>query len=153
MKPVLFLDIDGVLNSEVWYRRRTPTGEWREEQEFDPDAVFLLKAVVCLSDCEIVISSSWRRGRELSDFHRLLPGLPIIAMTPVLKDCTRGQEVLAWLREHKDVTRFVIIDDSIDFFPWQPRVKTDWKVGLTPHCARTLVAKLASLPRTDASRN
>ena len=42
MKPVLFLDIDGVLNSESWYRRRpSPKRNWNESMEFDPEAMFL----------------------------------------------------------------------------------------------------------------
>lgn len=145
MKSILFLDIDGVLNSESWYRRRPDKGKWSEANEIDPEALWLLQAVVAMSRCEIVISSSWRIGRSLEDFHRLLPGLPVVGMTPVLSTGkNRGDEVMKWIEDNAFGGKWCVVDDSTDFYDHQPRVRTDWKIGLTPGLAEGLVAMLSS---------
>jgi hypothetical protein len=145
MKPILFLDIDGVLNSEAWYRRRPDMGKWHEANEFDPEAVWLLRAVVAMSGCQIVVSSSWRHGRTLEDFQRLLPGLPLIGFTPALTTGkNRGDEVQKWIEDNAHTGPWCVVDDSTDFYDDQPRVRTDWKIGLTPAAAERLVANLSA---------
>ncbi|HEX2600072.1 MAG TPA: HAD domain-containing protein [Terriglobales bacterium] len=138
---VLFLDIDGVLNSEAWYRAR-PDGIWTEEREIDPEALWILRAIVEMTDCSIVISSSWRIGRHLDDFYRILPGLPVIGMTPVSRtNETRGAEVREWLKGNP-VDRYAILDDNSDFYDDQPLVRTEWKIGLRPRHAERVVQML-----------
>ena len=55
-KPIIFLDIDGVLNSQLYAERMT-----REHgsgyYDLDPHAIELLNE---LADCDFVLSSSWR---------------------------------------------------------------------------------------------
>jgi HAD domain in Swiss Army Knife RNA repair proteins len=139
MKPILFLDIDGVLNSQSWYRRR-PERPWCDKHEIDPEAFFLLRAVVAMTGCEIVISSSWRIGRSLEELRALLPSLPIIDKTPVMTTGhTRGAEVDQWLKAHPEVTAFACIDDDGDLYEHQNLVRTDWNIGLTPKHAELLV--------------
>lgn len=136
---ILFLDIDGVLNSEAWYRSRSD-GTWSEEREFDPEAVFLLRAIVALTGCDIVISSSWRIGRNLAELQNLLPGLPLIDKTPVMTTGhTRGEEIKVWLQNHAPAARYAIVDDDSDFYETQPLVKTCWKTGLLPRHAQRIV--------------
>lgn len=64
-RPVLFLDIDGVLNSEAWRQRRKefPLGEDRAPDDYhiDPRAVALLDGVVRKAGARVVLSSDWRR--------------------------------------------------------------------------------------------
>ncbi len=93
--------------------------------------------------CQIIISSSWRHGRTLEDFHRLLPGLPIVGFTPALSTGkNRGDEVRKWVEDNGHTGLWCVVDDSTDFYEDQPRVRTDWKIGLTPRHAEELVAKL-----------
>lgn len=143
---VLFLDIDGVLNSEAWYRAR-PDGPWSEAREIDPEAMWILRALVRMADCQIVISSSWRIGRTLDELRALLPGLPIIDRTPTKTTAeTRGAEVNAWLEKHPEVTAHAILDDNSDFYDDQPLVRTEWKIGLRPRHAERVVQLLSSPP-------
>ena len=43
------------------------------------------------------------------------PAVPVLGCTPRLPHLTRGDEILAWLDQHPDVTSFVILDDDNDF--------------------------------------
>ena len=58
-RPIVFLDIDGVLNSYSWWARRT-TMEF-PYREFDPVCVSRLSGLVERVDADIVISSPWRK--------------------------------------------------------------------------------------------
>lgn len=83
---VLFLDIDGVLNTKYWYTqmdRNTPKDKYG--YAFDPNSVANLKRIVEDTGAEIVISSSWKcMGlSQMEDMwrDRNLPGR-IIGITP-----------------------------------------------------------------------
>ena len=113
---VIFLDIDGVLNSREYDRERA-----EDDGNIDRTRLPLLKEIVDKSGAEIVLSSNWRDywekdpsvcsdiGRELNDIFASA-GL-------VLSDKTgyhrlgRAYEIKEWLNTHPDVERFVILDD------------------------------------------
>jgi hypothetical protein len=62
---ILFLDVDGVLNSRKWWAKRPeamiqPTPEDRAKRDIDPDAVAALEQIVQRSGARVVVSSSWR---------------------------------------------------------------------------------------------
>lgn len=146
MSRVLFLDIDGVLNSEAWYRAR-PDGPWSESREFDPEAVWILHAIVAMTGCEIVISSSWRIGRTVEELQVLLPGLPVVARTPIRTTAvTRGAEVREYMALHPEITASAILDDDSDFDDDLPLVRTEWKLGLRPRHAEQVIAYLGARP-------
>lgn len=115
MKKVIFLDMDGVLNckntpnvnGKVWLIDRQLVK--RFNRIFD----------TC-KDVEVVLSSSWRYAVENKtiDINWLMEnvgytGPKIVHMTPPGED-DRGYEIQAWLDVHKDVEKFVIIDDDTD---------------------------------------
>ena len=135
---IIFLDIDGVLNSIQYDRLRT-----REQGNIDETRLPLLKNIVDETSALIVLSSSWRKhwsieggecdciGRELnSTFDKY--GLIISDKTPVLSALDRSIEIQSWLDEHLcEIQSFVIIDDM--FGGWGPLannlVKTDSRIG------------------------
>ena len=150
---VLFLDIDGVLNTKYWYtqvNRNTPKDKYG--YAFDPNAVANLKRIVEESGADIVISSSWKcMGlSQMDDMwrDRSLPG-KIIGITPnsvsdeMLLNADidsielfhiRGEEIKEWLTTHgKYVSHYVIIDDMDNMLPEQQShfVKTNPEVGIT----------------------
>lgn len=141
---VLFLDIDGVLNSaqsaRFWHRNRDQK-LWENElyegwegslkgylaQEFCPIACQNLTMILEeLSDLKIVVSSTWRIGETVESLKKILSfsdlvSNAIISTTPVHRDDPRGLEIQAWLDEHKNhgkvneqVSHFVIVDDDAD---------------------------------------
>lgn len=144
---VIFLDIDGVLNSTRSYlggkARRRHTNEDivdHVKHDLDPVAVDLINVLRRHASAEIVVSSSHRLDFQwdrsiygLSNYMKALGVDTILDSTAYLPNCMRGEEIELWLREHPEVTRYVIIDDSGDMLPGQMDnfVQTDPSVGFT----------------------
>lgn len=140
---ILFLDIDGVLNSREWYLRNKNNIElesglmYRHQEELDPNACDLVNELCTEFSLSIVISSTWRRLHTLGDIQKMLAsrGLhaPVIGATPQLRSGFRGQEVDEWLYDNPGSIRHVILDDDGDFYPHQPLVITDNEYGVRYH--------------------
>ena len=117
---VLFLDIDGVLNSR---RSCIAFGGYPHEvtghprQMFDEVAVALIRGIVKQAGAKVVLSSSWR---IVDDHGHIGQGLdmPIIDATPVLAG-KRGEEIAAWLAAHPEVETYAIVDDDSDMLDGQ----------------------------------
>ena len=155
---VIFLDIDGVLNSE---------NSLMEDDSLEEDLILNLKEIIKNTKAEIILSSSWRV--LFNSLRRLMDrlgkvGLHISGLTPDgvswkwienqnLKpsakyrdtytnwegkkiDITtdRGAEIFKWLSDHKEVETFVILDDEDfdikNYFP-NELIKTNFKTGLS----------------------
>ena len=152
MGKVIFLDIDGVLNTKWWYTqmdRYTPKDKYG--YAFDPNAVANLKRIIDETGADIVISSSWKSFgfSELEDMwqDRGLPG-KLIGITPnsvsdeMLLNADldhmelfsiRGMEIKEWLSKNgKRVSNYVIIDDMDNMLPEQKShfVQTDSEIGI-----------------------
>lgn len=137
---VLFLDFDGVLNSE---RTRAAfkgyPDDFSPEQlaKFDPVAIALIARVCRMAGAGIVLSSSWRRLFSVEQCVLGL-GLPIIDRTPDFWDeagANRGHEIAMWLKANPEVTHYAIVDDlgPDEFLPHQQPhfVQTDPDNGLS----------------------
>jgi hypothetical protein len=122
---VIFLDIDGVLNSIRSGIGLTGFEGDDKQHGLDPTSVGLLKELCRISGAVIVISSTWRKGRTYDWFIEMFKNFdwidaPVIDVTPVVSDGFRGEEVKRWLYAHPEVTDHIILDDSRDFFKNQP---------------------------------
>ena len=120
MRKIIFLDFDGVLNTEYYQGLLQFQGkQWQDQYGafFDPRAVRQLKRVIDTTDADIVVESSWKYlGLEaMQELWRVrnLPGR-VIDITPSLTDnASKGEEIAAWLSEYAmPDTRYVIIDDE-----------------------------------------
>ncbi|MBP5257903.1 MAG: hypothetical protein J6Z41_04085 [Prevotella sp.] len=152
MQKIIFLDIDGVLNSERWHTEMTKNApKDRFGYEFDPTAVSNLAKIVEETEADIVISSSWKcfglDGMQEMWETRNLPG-EVIGITPNtisdelqlsididgIEDYNlRGREIDEWMRRFgEDVSQYVIIDDIDCFLSGQQNhlVLTDPRIGL-----------------------
>ena len=120
MRRIIFLDFDGVLNTEYYQGLLQFQGkQWQDEHGafFDPRAVRQLKRIIDATGADIVVESSWKYlGLEaMQELWRVrdLPGR-VIDITPSLTgNVSKGEEIAAWLFEHVTLdTPYVIIDDE-----------------------------------------
>ena len=118
MMRVIFLDIDGVLNS---VKTCVATGgypmELTQRSGFDWIAIRLLQRLCDSSGIQVVLSSAWRLHHDFRDVAKTFD-LPIIDRTPSLLGC-RGDEIQYWLDNHAEVTHYAILDDDSDMLPQQ----------------------------------
>lgn len=131
---VLFLDIDGVLNST---RTALALGgiphDLRPEDvsKLDPVALALIRNLCRAAGLSVVVSSSWRILHHWDAIGRAL-NLPTMDATPRCPTGFRGDEVRAWLAAHPEVRDWAAVDDDCDFHPDQASrlVRVDSAEGL-----------------------
>lgn len=170
MRKIIFLDIDGVLNTSRWHSqidKNEPQDEYGDK--FDPISVANLAKIIDDTGADIVISSSWKSYglSEMEDMwdERNLPG-KIIGITPnTISDelllnvdidsielfHIRGEEIKEWLAMHgKRISNYVIIDDMDNMLPEQQShfVNTNPTVGITEEDAEKAIAILKN-PNTQ----
>jgi hypothetical protein len=97
---VIFLDIDGVLNSNDWYVYRHGkmlAGDIVKEyplHEFDPKAIVRLNKIIAQTGAKIIVSSTWRKGRRIEDLQELLTNVgcigEVIDITPSMYGTSIG---------------------------------------------------------------
>ena len=132
---VIFLDIDGVLNSNDYFDRRNQ-GLINDEYDIDQNLIAKINELINKTGAEIVVSSCWRNvGKEKVNQKLRESGLckDIIGITPKLY--TRGEEIEAYLSQHADIKQYVVIDDDVCYIQTHISdskiANTDWRYGLT----------------------
>ena len=120
MEPIIFLDIDGVMNTVPPHR------------PIEREKVRLLARIVQATGSKIILHSGWRvwfssdmqpLREESAELVRLFAAerLTLSGMTPDLTDeeirrtkkfsLVKAQEILAWLAAHPGVQRWLVLDD------------------------------------------
>ena len=147
---ILFLDIDGVLNSERLVAeneaRHATLGDHRCEcfsiiYQMDRACVARLNRILAETGAQVVISSSWRRLLDNATIIKILRSFgfegAVIGATPDLvndpewlarhewgrngyEHIDRGHEIWEWIAAHPEVTHFVILDDCSDMAHVKP---------------------------------
>ena len=136
MTKILFLDIDGVINSQrtcIAFNGYPHNFCAVDMAKFDHVAIALIRKLCHIAGCNVVLSSSWRYTFRVDATGEALD-LPMIGATPKSKGFdTRGEEIDYWLKEHPDVTHYAIVDDCEKMLPHQDQfyVQTDPDIGLT----------------------
>lgn len=127
MNKIIFLDIDGVLNSQDTFRDNHEYSKFFVKYmgdnvndiitykmlDIDLDKVFMVRDICNLTGAKVVISSSWRQSRWYLLIEEKLTslGIPIVGVTPYI-DGNRGDEIRKYLEDEK-IDDFVILDDDI----------------------------------------
>ena len=153
---VIFLDIDGVLNTHKTTRRLNCCNEFTF---VDTRKVLRLRDIVERTGAKLVLSSTWRLGampdtfylerealRELAaEFRRLRCPL-WFDITPCLPRAKRWQEINAWLMNH-DTDDFIILDDvGEELKPFDDKlVLTNMRDGLTKERAELAIKMLGEV--------
>lgn len=168
MDKYIFLDFDGVLNTEFYQNLLISQGKpWGDENGafFDPEAVMQLKRIVDATCADIIIESSWKylglkALREMWAARRL-PGR-LIGITPFTASDSwlltaepndidiemghcKGIEIASWLLDHATAeARYVIIDDEYVILESQlPHfILTNPYDGITKEIADRAIGKL-----------
>ena len=154
---IVFLDIDGVLNSDAWDNKRQTTSNDFLKNQFDPEAIKLLNELLEKIDAQIVLTSSWRLNFDLEQMNELFSSIGIkrgiVSFTPNLNAgagyLTRGNEVLKWIIDNKNIIKskplsfsdYIILDDKADYLISQTNnfFQTDKTVGLTPQVVKSII--------------
>lgn len=131
---ILFLDIDGVLNHNDWYcmtrgKEKPISEEYTAEilndtGDLDPISIKRINEIIEKTNCNIVITSTWR-----SDYEKCIKQLEnkglikdkIVGKTISLRnisykynDCLcRGNEIQQYIKANK-IQQYCIIDDDKD---------------------------------------
>jgi len=139
-KPVVFLDIDGVLNSTQFFKIKNAYPKSNPRSQLDSEAISYLNEI---ADWNFVLSSTWRKFYDKSEMNTLLNDMgfngTIIDYTPDLnwQGSIRGNEIMVWMRENNlgDSKKYVIFDDDSDILYWQRNnfVHVDNHFGLGPN--------------------
>lgn len=130
MRKVIFLDIDGVLNS---YRSCTAYGAYPSDntsaEKFDEIAINLIRVACKKCNAEIILSSTWRCDENWENLAQTLD-LPIVDKTPdnITLSGSRTLEIEKWLQDNV-VFEYVIVDDT--FVNLENFVQTDPEEGLS----------------------
>ena len=110
---VIFLDKDGVLNSDEYFDKIEGLDIKGVESDVDVEKVKLLKDAVDATGAKVVVTASARyttNGKLLMQLLREY--LILVDLTPFIKN-KRGIEIKQWLSEHPETEDFVILDDEI----------------------------------------
>lgn len=139
---VLFLDIDGVLNSKrtsVAFDGYPHSFSTSDMRRFDMVAVALIRRLCAVTGASVVLSSDWRYDHTAHAVANALD-LPVMGATPKLPG-PRGLEINAWLAEHPEVEQYAIVDDIAAMLESQQMrfVQTDDEVGLSLRDYSTLL--------------
>jgi len=146
----LFLDIDGVLNSQLFYDKELPQ-EFENKSLLNDKLAYYVNRHICFDTAhklydfcidnkiEIVISSSWRIGKSVEELKNIFEAIKtgmgdlIIDKTENSTHAFRGLEILNWCKAN-DCKDYMILDDDSDFILWQKNrfFKVDRYCGLTP---------------------
>lgn len=111
---VIFLDVDGVLNSNAYVDYTLKNNVKGILEEIDPKTIEMLKYALDVTDAQIVVSSSWRNIRKFEQLKELFLryGINLDEKTPVLGH-ERGLEIKQYLEEHVDIDQYLILDDDM----------------------------------------
>ncbi len=160
--PVIFLDIDGVLNCEDAITENYGYG-WppsnvsqctKSHLRFHEPAIKNLKNLLEATSAAIVLSSSWRELLTVWMANEMLTcyGLPkvIIDFTPIgvsypwtsNASPMRSEEIREWLTNHNNPRYVALDDDDFDFTPDLHLVHVDRRCGLSEEDVKKAISFL-----------
>lgn len=113
---VLFLDIDGVLNSDSFHRTLEAGTSFIYGLELEPRALKLFEEfLLSAPELKIVISSSWRDTLTLEQFQEVLSpyvdAQRIIGLTS--SEVDKAPSIEAWIKEHNPSEVLILDDDTL----------------------------------------
>ena len=161
MKPIIFLDVDGVLSTfNEYYRNRKKFWDKYEfadtlklPYEFNKGCVKVLNEILEISDADIVLSSDWRTHWNLEELGNIFEFNKIIKrpidVTEVFPtsfsylEKNRAHEIDIYRQKH-NLKNYVIVDD-LDLLPFVPKdrfVQTTEREGIKQSNVKEKILKI-----------
>lgn len=148
MMDVIFLDFDGVLNTD------STTEKYEGYTGIDPELVENLNAIISATGAKVVLSTSWRiaYGEKICTEVLVAAGFQgeIVGQTP--RAFRRDKDILTALWENEGlIGKYVILDDDNDVAR-DPTLKKYWVAtnlhdGLTPERAQKAISILKGVQK------
>lgn len=69
---VIFLDIDGVLNHNLYYEKINYDKSDYPYSKFDPEKIELLNTLIKNTGAKIIISSTWRKNTQKEELEKIM---------------------------------------------------------------------------------
>lgn len=104
---VIFVDVDGVLNSDDFI------DSVKGKQDIDIKTVLLLKRVIEETGAKIVMDTSFRYTQSFLKVQEMLLQNGIMFDKTPFIDNERGKEIKQYLSERKDIEDYILLDDVI----------------------------------------
>lgn len=145
--PIIFLDIDGVLNRHLW-------NELAKSLSIESTSIAHLNRIIAETGAKIVISSAWRymiigQAMTLQGFDYLLRTHGLQADTLIGYTCSdeetvvRGMQIHQWREQNSHIGSYVVIDDmDLWISEMHPMILTNPAEGLTGKHADEAIAIL-----------
>jgi len=135
---ICFLDVDGVLH---------PYSARSNAQLFNQSCMYRLKRIIEETDCQIVLSSSWRQTAEArSTVTQQLRAYGIdnfIDCTRIRHDeYQRHEDILDWVQKHPGIGNWIAIDDLPMYHLRHHYIQTMPETGLTDQNVREAIRVL-----------
>lgn len=154
MENVVFLDIDGVLNSTLW--NQTHQAEIKNGILIDREKVRLLSTLIRRTRARVILPSGWRfwyddgmrpRRKEAEVLSDMLAqkGIFLLGKTPDLTtdeiratkmfSKVKADEILCWLDAQETAVNWIVLEDRDlhNTAVSARQIKTDTTTGLTPN--------------------
>ena len=154
--PLIFLDIDGVLNGHQFDKKS-------QSNLIDIESVGWLNRIILHTDAKIVLSSAWRYmvlggAMTLQGFEYMLRTHGVHCVDRLIgHTCSdeeigeRGGQITHWRYANGHKGRYAVIDDmDLNISGVHPFVRTDGEVGLTFRDMRLAVGILGESDRRTA---
>jgi len=157
---ILFIDIDGVLNT---YSKLSANAVWENGKlHVDEDKVKLLSKIVQSADIQLIMHSGWRLfyddlmnpiSRESEELSKMFfrTGIIVSGKTTDFSSeeikqnrkfsLVKAEEIKAWLLQHPECENYLIIDDLDlrDAVLKQHQIQPDPALGLTEYDAEKAI--------------
>lgn len=149
MNKIVFLDIDGVMNTE----NHPVLSDYHIDLEFSPLAVKTLETIIQKSGASIVISSTWRYGRTIKELQQIFShyshiiSSAIVGTTGQMKS-RRSLEIQTYIdtyltNSNESLKIAILDDDDFDMDHLRPiLVKIDRVLGLRPEYTEIILRLL-----------
>lgn len=151
---LLFLDFDGVLNSDYWFQSK----QYRmQKDDFDPKLIDRINEIVKITGAKVIISSSWKSAYSVSELDEMLKTrgakFKVEDKTPRtnFNMTNRGIEIESYINSLSELPEsIVIIDDVNNMGTLSPYlILTDERYGITKNDVKSAIEMLNKPFRRD----